>query len=224
MRTVSDPAGRYDAGVLVIDPQTPVDRPARLRAYVWGGPGMDHAVHRRDDGRACFVRTHVEGDRRTLRQWLADPAGFRPLDDTVFRLAPDFAEVERRRARGGPNLHATPIVLPASLTVGVPVVVGPGATVTAAWHGFVRLRLGDHEEGGNALRLDARTGETTRSQWLLEGVGEIAVGDGPGRWFRWLEAWTGGATTRFGGVPEGWLRAELPDLPERADTPAAGLL
>ena len=206
--------------MLSVDPTSPTRGPARLRDFVWGGAAWDHARHRRADGAAWLVCSRVEGDRRYLRHYLQRTDGLQALDETVFRLAPDFAEIERRYTRGQANQHPRPIALPATMHTGDRVSPLPGVTVTLGWHGYVVLALGPRHEHVPAIALTAAAQGTLRVQWLVHGVGEVALGLGEGRWERWLEAWSGGDRHLFGGVAG---EAHLPELAEHAPDRPTGV-
>ena len=206
--------------MLSIDPTSPTRGPARLRDFVWGGAAWDHALHQRADGARWLVRSRVEGDRRVLCHYLRRADGLQALDETVFRLAPDFAETERRYTRGQANQHPTPIALPAAMHTGDTVSPLPGVTVTLGWHGYVVLTVGPRHAHVPAIALTAATQGTLRVQWLVHGVGEVAVGLGEGRWERWLEAWSGGDRHLLGGTPS---EAGLPELPETAPVRPTGV-
>ncbi len=157
-----------------------------------------------------------------LHHYLRRGTGFQALDETVFRLAPDFAETERRYVRGGANQHPTPIALPATMETGARVCPLPGVTITLAWHGYIALTLGDRVEHVAAIALSAAAQGTFRVQWLVHGVGEVALGAGEGRWERWLTGWSGGDTHLFGGVAA-VDDARLPPLPDAAPTRLTGV-
>lgn len=198
---------------LPIAPAGPSERHARLADHVWRGAGWDLALHLAADGTGRVARSRTQGETREL--WHHRWPGGAALDRTLFTVdETTFVEADRRRTRGGPNLHEAPIVLPARLTVGEPVAAG-GGTVTLLHAGPVRA-------GGVAARgvcLEARQGGEVRHQWLLEGVGEVALGPPSGAWDRWLVRWTGGGRSLFGEMPAEIVAMRWPDLPGEGAAP-----
>lgn len=188
----------------------------------WAGAGWDRARWRTAAGDTWLVRTRWAEGTRLVEQCRVTTSGLVPLDVTRFELDADtFAEVARHREAKGPNLHPVAIRLPRWLAVGVVHAPLPGATVTCTWAGRVRLARDGRVEGVRGACLRAEAGGMRRDQWLVEGVGEVALGQ-PGAWERWLVGWSGGERALFGGVDPA-ESAVWPGLPAaRGDGGQAG--
>jgi hypothetical protein len=145
----------------------------------------------------------------------------RQLDLTIFDAnAEQFVERERYQSRSGPNLHATPIVLPATLRRAEWCRPFPSETaqVKLAYAGPVALRLGAERLETRAIRLTAEQGSERGSQWMVEGVGEVWLGAEGGAPKRWLLGFSSdSAATLFGGAGPRPDPARLPPLDERGD-------
>lgn len=168
---------------------------ARLDAFVWRGARADLGIWTNREGERFMVRSRVRRDRdgvlRRLRvRSIVEPEAPRELDRTTFELHEErFVELVPATADQPPRQ----LVLPAVLQRDVPVrpEAVAGATVTLRYVGLAALDLDGMRAERRALllRLD---GATPMEQWLVEGVGEVALGpvDGPPR--RWLAAWRAG--------------------------------
>lgn len=114
---------------------------------------------------------------RQLDRWEETPGGLRALDRTIFTADADtFTEAARYRARGGPNLHLSPIRLPRMLRRGDIAAPWPGVEIRCTFAGQIRINGGAPVR---AVRLEARdrTGpqERRQDQWIVGGVGELAL-------------------------------------------------
>ena len=186
--------------MIALAPFGPPEATVDVGALFWAGPEWDRARWRTAAGDTWLVRTRRVGGGRDLEQARVTSAGLAALDVTRFELDEDtFAEVARYREAGGPNLHPAAIRLPRRLAVGEAHAALPGATVTCTYAGAVRLVLDGATTEARGACLRAEAAGFAREQWLLEGVGEVAIG-APGAWERWLVAWTGGERALFGGV------------------------
>jgi len=168
---------------------------ARLDAFVWRGARADLGIWTDRAGERFMVRSRVrresDGVLRRLRvRSIVEPDAPRELDRTTFELHDDrFIELVPPLA----DAPARQLVLPAVLERDTPVhpEAVAGATVTLRYVGPTALELDGMraERMALLLRLD---GATPMDQWMVEGVGEVALGpaDGPAR--RWLAAWRAG--------------------------------
>lgn len=175
--------------------------------------------------RQYAFRSSVDGAEAVTR--LGPAAVERALDTTVFEAdAGRFSECERYRDRSGRNLHPAPITLPREVVRGVAYRPIPGfdATVTLTHAGPVRLRLGERTEVARALCLLASEGGQEREQWMVEGIGEVALG-APGRFERWMLGFSSASGRHlFGGAGAPFSSAVLPELPAVVDTTARSSL
>jgi len=176
---------------LVITPQRPEGRPARLADYLCAG--SDRASWRLRSGERWCVTSRcraVEGG--LVREVaIASPDGT-PIDRLEFTLTADrFVE----RAADGRLLAD----LPATLELHAPQPLSGGRV----WLGFVgpaELRLGEARERIDVMALEADIEGERRVQWLARGIGELAIGPADGPFDRWLTGWQGGGRSLFGGV------------------------
>lgn len=192
------------------------------------------ALQARADGSCTFVHAVARQDppctRWSVRQFTlragADrsPTG-RPqasftiekaLDTTVFEASrEEFVERERYRDSSGTNLHLSPIVLPARLRPGVEhrPFQGSTASVALGYVGKVLLKLGAQSEAVRAACLLAREGDEEREQWMVQGMGEVALGS-CGTFQRWLLGWSSESRRQlFGGAGPALAPETFPALP-----------
>jgi hypothetical protein len=163
-----------------------------------------------DDGGWWLSRVRRRGPRRVLDQHLLPD--LRLLDRTTFFAEPDaFTEAHRQDRLGGPNLHPSPLRLPAVMRPGERAPVGPGEVELLA-AGRARLQLGRWTEERFVYALQAREGAQARVQWMGEGVGELGLGPPGGPLQRWLVGWAGPGATALRPLPEALRGAPLPDL------------
>lgn len=213
---------------LRITPLGPSAERAALAEYLPAAPGWTWGLWALAGGDRWLTRScwEVPG-RRRLEQALLRPGGLVALDHTLFTLdAQELAEHARYHRRGGPNLHPRPIVLPATLGLGErhhP--LGGEAWVALAFCGVARLALGERAQEAWVLALEAAQGPHRQVQWMLAGVGELALGPAGGAPQRWLVAATGPGGALLGGVPAPLQALPWPELPEQGpDRPQDGLL
>lgn len=221
---------------LRVEPLGACEGEARLRDGVRVGAGFGLAGFARANGDRWLCRDRfTDAHTRVLEQALVRPGGLVALDQTRFVFTGDrFAEQARFRTRGGPNLHARPIVLPAVLRVGErhhP--LGGEAWVALRWVGEARLVLGERTHTARALALEAGQGEARQVQWMVAGVGEVALGPADGPPERWLTGYTAAEGEVLGGLDPALaaLAAQpWPGLPSldpqggRASEPSGSLL
>lgn len=211
--------------VLSITPLAVSAASTHLSDHVWRGPGWDLALHTLPDGGTRVARSRFEGGVRHLWHYTWVGGAWIALDHTVFRVDGErFVEAERYRTRNGPNLHPRPIALPDRLERDVAYTPFPGATVTLRYAGPVRLALGGARVEAEACCLEAGEGAQRGEQWLVHGIGEVALGPVGGPFVRWLTGWAGGGASCLGGIPEGVSDAVWPALPDAGvDHATAGL-
>jgi hypothetical protein len=174
---------------------------------VEGGPWLERSSYeRRDEGSL----------RRWLERYLVRGQALEALERVAFDFdGSTFRESWLERTRGGPNLHARPIVLPAELERDRRYDVGGSAQVRMIYCGEVELALGTRTIRRRGLLLRAEQGDGKRDQWSLAGVGEAWIGAPDGTAMRWLTGWEGFGDTIFGGIPDAWRALPFPELPER---------
>ncbi len=192
---------------LVVTPLAPCGTSARLDAFVYEGEEPDRAIWLDRDGERFAVRSkvgHKDGVRvRTRVRSVRDGTGWRPVDRQIFELHEDrFVELPSGDKPG----FDVPLVLPAELRVGEPHRPHPTdlRTVTLRYVGPVRLTLGGltDERVGIALRLEGPD-QDPWEQWLVEGVGEVALGPAEHEPHRWLVGWRGsGSKALFSGADQ----------------------
>ncbi|HEV8244749.1 MAG TPA: hypothetical protein VGP93_03240 [Polyangiaceae bacterium] len=203
---------------------------ARLSDYFFPKATTAWALFARADGGRTFI--HAQASSRgsksewAVRQFLVAPPAAaqvvleRALDLTIFECDESaFVERERYQASQGPNLHAQPIALPAILRRDDWCRPFPdrAARVTLSYAGQVRLRLAGAALSVRAIRLTAEQEHERRIQWMVEGVGEVAIGAEHGGFQRWLLGWScQSGRVLFGGAGEFPEASSLPSLPERA--------
>ncbi len=179
---------------LCVSAVAPSGTSARLDSFVYADEKPDRAIWFDTNGDRFAVRSHVvlkDGVRvRTRVRSVRSGTAWRPVDRQVFELHPErFVELPT-----GTGLEA-PLVLPAELQVGEshrPHPTDP-RTVTLRHVGAVRLVLGDlvEERIGIALRLSGLDSDPWE-QWLVEGIGEVALGPADQSPRRWLVGWRSG--------------------------------
>jgi len=165
---------------------------ARLADHFHGVLG-DLAVFDGPGGRS-LARTTVRM-RGGSTYWLveryavSDEGALGALDRTLFCAdAAGFSELAQHRSADGPNLHAAPIRLPATLLLGQWHTPWPDvdAAVRLEHAGPVVLQLRAQTARVDAVCLRARQGGDERVQWLARGVGEVAIGASDDALERWL--------------------------------------
>lgn len=171
---------------------------ARLDAFLYVGEKADRAIWLDRDGERFAVRSHVrardDGVRiRTRVRSVESGTGWRAVDRQVFELRADrFVELPTRASAGSFDV---PLVLPAVLTVGEAHRPHPSdpRTVTLMYVGAARLALPAANvcRDAIALRLAGLDG-VAWDQWLVEGVGEVALGPADEAAQRWLVGWRSG--------------------------------
>lgn len=193
---------------------TPLSPQAAIRVRDLFPPdGEDRAVFCWADGRRTLVRSRIGDGRRVLDSFTLPRLA--PIDRIGFRLDPTgLAEELRQDRQDGPNLLVHPLVLPATLQLGqiVRTSAGGAVQVSLGWAGTARLALGGRQLERVVARLDAQQGALRRVQWLVAGVGEVAVGVPGAPLARWLEAWSGPGGPLLASVPRAWRTAALPGL------------
>jgi hypothetical protein len=195
--------------------------PARLADYL----PEDNSVSQHTDGRESWLCVHRRaGERYTEDRHSIGLDAARCVDVTVFFTTPErFVEAERYTTRGGPNLHATPIVLPARLELGVAVAAG-GGQVMLVHRGPTRVTAHGHAWEVDAIALVGVEGGVSRVQWMARGVGIVASGPLGQPATRWMTGFVGN-TPWPAGIDEDILalpRLPLPDGPP--DVPRSRLL
>jgi hypothetical protein len=198
------------------------------------GARLERYFHARAEAFALFAAADDAAQRLVRVRWRAQAADglwivdayalqngrvVRALDRTVFGAdAESFAELGRQRERGGPNLHAEPIRLPAELRLAewcAPFAGEPEARVRLEHAGVVELRLGEAVAARQAICLRAEQAGIVREQWLVEGVGEVALGAPDQPFERWLLGYASSTGTGLFSAPEAGLRTgPWPRLPE----------
>jgi hypothetical protein len=182
------------------------DTSARLDAFFYAGEQPDRSLWFGKGGEYFKVRSKVarrSGVRvRTRIRSVWTGKGWRKLDQQLFELHEDRF-VELPLAEHG---FDGPLVLPAELRVGEPHRPHPTdpRTVTLRYVGPIRLVLGSQVEEriGMALQL-AGPGGAPWEQWLVEGVGEVALGPADQAPHRWLVGWRGdGMEALFPGLDQ----------------------
>jgi len=169
---------------------------ARLDAYLWSGERADMGIWFDRAGVKVMVRSRVrvgqDGVRRRLRvrSHLGDGSPTE-LDRTTFELHPErFVELPPPTAAGVQRR----LELDAELVREVPCTPESGSAlqVTLLFVGRVRLEVAGVQAERRGLLL--RLGEPGAGwdQWMVEGVGEVAIGPAGEPPHRWLVAWRAG--------------------------------
>ncbi len=199
---------------------------AELACYMPPPGTTARAILARLDGARVLVHTSASAPgsplRWLMRQYLLSRTNevVRQLDLTVFDCDEErFVERERYQASDGPNLHAQPIALPRVIERGVwhcPF-SDQRARVCLGFAGTVALRRGEVVEEARAICLTAEQGAERRSQWMVEGVGEVAVGGEHGDFQRWLLGFSSDSGRQLFAGAGAWPALEsLPTLPRAA--------
>lgn len=179
-----------------VTPLSPSADRARLDAYLWAGERADMGIWFERSGDKMMVRSRVrigpDGVRRRLRvrSHLGEDAP-RELDRTTFELHADrFVELPPLAADG----EQRRLELPAELTRDAPCTPDSGSSmqVTLLFAGTARLEVAGVEAERRAVLL--RLGEPGAGwdQWMVEGIGEVAIGPAGEPPQRWLVAWRAG--------------------------------
>ena len=183
-------AGEAMIEVLHCVPLQPSEPSARLDAFLSSGARADLALWMDRQGETTLVRSRVrtEGGERTrtrVRSTVHDEAP-RELDRVEFLLGVDVF-VER-------TPDGLELTLPAVLHRNVPVRPRKDdpRTVTLRYAGLARLTLGAWIVERRAILLRLGEGEGAWDQWMVEGVGEVALGPADRPPDRWLVAWRAG--------------------------------
>ena len=195
--------------------------PARLADYL----PPDGAASLLTDGRERWLCTHRrQGDRHTEDRHVLRGENAAAVDRTVFWIPADrFVEAERYTTADGPNLHALPIALPARLDPGE-CVATPTGRVTLAHSGPTRVTFEGRSWDTDAIALVGEEGAAAHVQWLVRGVGVVALGPLGRAPTRWVVGCAATAPWPWQIPPE---LLSLPRLPLPAgppDTPRARLL
>jgi hypothetical protein len=180
---------------LRVTPLSPSGPTARLDEFVWGGERADLGVWEDRDGARILVRSRVRRDadgvrrRVRVRSHLGSET-HRELDRVTFELHPDrFVELAPVRDGGTRRLE-----LPARLDRDRAVLPDPSepTTVTLRYVGTVRLELAGVCTEREALLLRLGDDRGGWDQWMVRGVGEVALGPADAAPHRWLSAWRAG--------------------------------